>query len=72
MSRFDLVVLSTLSVCALLLMGLWGQSRSASSDDGVSFLLYKTVDEVGRAQLHALPFADGEFDVGEPTPRSEP
>lgn len=69
MSRFDFVVLSTLSVCALLLMGLWGQSRGASGDDGISFLLYKTVDDAGRAQLHALPFANGEFDI-ESQPRA--
>ncbi len=60
-SRFDLAVLAILSVCALLLLGLWGRSASIDSDDGVAFLLYKTVDEVGRAQLHALPFTDGEF-----------
>ena len=60
-SRFDLAVLAILSVCALLLLGLWGRSGSVASDDGSAFLLYKTVDEVGRAQLHALPFTDGEF-----------
>ena len=61
MSRFDLAVLAILSLCALLLLGLWGRSGSVASDDGSAFLLYKTVDEVGRAQLHALPFTDGEF-----------
>lgn len=57
MSRFDLTVLSLLSLCMLMLLGLWGQSRRGVGDDGVTYLLYKTVDEVGRAQLHALPFA---------------
>ena len=61
MSRFDLTVLSLLSLCALLVLGLWGQSRRAAGDDGVSYVLYKTVDEVGRAQLHALPFTDEEI-----------
>ena len=60
MSRFDLTVLSILSLCTLMLLGLWGQSRRGVGDDGVTYLLYKTVDEVGRAQLHALPFAAGE------------
>ena len=60
MSRFDLTVLSLLSLCALLLLGLWGQSRRVARDDGASYLIYKTVDEVGRAQLHALPFTDEE------------
>ena len=57
MSRFDLTVLSILSLCTLMLLGLWGQSRRVVGDDGVTYLLYKTVDDVGRAQLHALPFA---------------
>ncbi|MCY4410256.1 MAG: hypothetical protein OXC27_07315 [Caldilineaceae bacterium] len=61
MSRFDLTVLSLLSLCALLVLGLWGQSRRAAGDDGASYVLYKTVDEVGRAQLHALPFTDEEM-----------
>ena len=60
MSRFDWTVLSLLSLCALLLLGLWGQSRRFARDDGATYLLYKTVDEVGRAQLHALPFTDEE------------
>ena len=60
MSRFDLTVLSILSLCTLLLLGLWGQSRRVGRDDDVSYVLYKTVDEVGRAQLHALPFEAGE------------
>ncbi len=58
MSRFDLTVLSILSLCTLLLLGLWGQSRWVAGDDGAVFLLYKTVDEVGRAQLHSLPLAE--------------
>lgn len=57
MSRFDLTVLSILSLCMLMLLGLWGQSRQDVGDDGVTYLLYKTVDDVGRAQLHSLPFA---------------
>ncbi len=57
MSRFDLTVLSILSLCTLMLLGLWGQSRRVVGDDGVTYLLYKTVDDVGRAQLHAWPFA---------------
>ena len=61
MSRFDWTVLSLLSLCALLLLGLWGQSRRFARDDGATYLLYKTVDEVGRAQLHALPFTDEEI-----------
>ncbi|MXY94358.1 MAG: hypothetical protein F4047_17465 [Caldilineaceae bacterium SB0670_bin_27] len=61
MSRFDLTVLSILSLCMLLLLGLWGQSRRVAGDDGVSYLLYKTVDEVGRAQLHALQFEEDEL-----------
>jgi TolB protein len=61
MSRFDLTVLSLLSLCALLLLGLWGQSRRFARDEGATYLLYKTVDEVGRAQLHALPFTDEEI-----------
>ena len=61
MSRFDLTVLSLLSLCALLVLGLWGQSRRFARDDGATYLLYKTVDEVGRAQLHALPFTDEEI-----------
>ncbi len=64
MSRFDLTVLSILSLCTLLLLGLWGQSRRVVGDDGVSYLLYKTVDEVGRAQLHALPFEEDELGTG--------
>ena len=54
-------VLSLLSLCALLLLGLWGQSRRFARDEGATYLLYKTVDEVGRAQLHALPFTDEEI-----------
>ena len=42
-------------------LGLWGQSRRFARDDGATYLLYKTVDEVGRAQLHALPFTDEEI-----------
>ena len=61
MSRFDVTVLSLLSLCALLLLGLWGQSRRFARDEGATYLLYKTVDEVGRAQLHALPFTDEEI-----------
>ena len=61
MSRFDLTVLSILSLCTLLLLGLWGQSRRVAGDDGAVYLLYKTVDEVGRAQLHSLPFTDEEL-----------
>ena len=61
MSRFDLTVLSILSLCTLMLVGLWGQSRRVGGDDGVSYVLFKTVDEVGRAQLHALPFEAGEL-----------
>ncbi|MCY3707757.1 MAG: hypothetical protein OXG26_02605 [Caldilineaceae bacterium] len=64
MSRFDLTVLSILSLCTLLLLGLWGQSRRVAGDDGVAYLLYKTVDEVGRAQLHALPFEEDELGAG--------
>lgn len=60
MRRFDLTVLSILSLCALALLGLWGQSRRVAGDDGASYLLYKTVDEVGRARLHALPFTGEE------------
>ena len=67
-SRFDVTALAILSLCGLLLLGLWGQSRRGAGDDGAAFLLYKTVDEVGRAQLHALPFRDGEFGA-EPQPR---
>ena len=67
MSRFDLTVLSLLSLCALLLLGLWGQSRRRVEDDGTSYLLYKTVDEVGRAQLHALPFTDEEIGADLPS-----
>ena len=63
MSRFDLTVLSILSLCTLLLLGLWGQNRQATGDDGVAYLLYKTVDEVGRAQLHSAPFAEEEIDA---------
>ena len=62
-SRFDLTVLAILGLCALLLLGLWGRSVSFASDDGIAFLLYKTVDEVGRAQVHALPLTDGAFGV---------
>lgn len=61
MSRFDLTVLSILSLCTLLLLGLWGQNRRVTGDDGVTYLLYKTVDEVGRAQLHSVPFAEEEI-----------
>ena len=69
MSRFDLSVLAILSLCALLLLGLWGRSRSVAGSDDAAFLLYKTVDEVGRAQLHALPFTDGEFSADlQPSP----
>ncbi len=62
-SRFDLSVLSTLSVCALLLLGLFWQAQRAASTraDGASYLIYKTVDAVGRAQLQALPVANGDF-----------
>ncbi len=61
MSRFDLTVLSILSLCTLLLLGLWGQNRRVTGDDGVTYLLYKTVDEVGRAQLLSVPFAEEEI-----------
>ena len=61
LSRFDLTVLAVLSLCALLLLGLWGLNRRVAGADDVAFLLYKTVDEVGRAQLYALPFTDGGF-----------
>ena len=67
MSRFDLTVLSLLSLCALLLLGLWGQSRRFARDDGATYLLYRTVDEVGRAQLHALPFTVEEIGADLPS-----
>ena len=62
-SRFDLSVLSTLSICALLLLGFFWQAQWAASTrgDGSSYLLYKTIDEVGRAQLQALSVVNGEL-----------
>lgn len=63
MSRFDLAVLAILSMCVLLLLGLFwqGQRAAAARDNDLSHLFFKTIDEVGRAQLHALPVEHGEF-----------
>lgn len=67
MSRFDLAVLTVLGACALLLSALVWQEQADRSSDDLSHLLFTTVDEVGRAQLHALPLADGAFPA-EPRP----